>query len=173
MVTERNIVLMGFMGVGKSAVGEFVAARLNRRYVDLDAEIVKAAGKSIAEIFAASGEDGFRAWESRVAAALSASGGRVLATGGGIVLDPANVNALGERGILICLDASIESILRRVADDHGRPLLKNTDRRRRLHELFEARRHLYEALPYHIDTEGLSVEAVADRVIEIASSVPD
>ena len=170
MAKDKNIVLMGFMGTGKSTVGEIVAARLGRPFVDFDARIVDVSGKSIAEIFAENGEEGFRRWEGRISCASACTEGQVLATGGGIVLDPENVRALSRRGILICLEASIESIVERVSKDGGRPLLNSKDRWQRIRDLLEERRPLYEALPYHINTEGMSAEAVADRVIEISSS---
>ena len=170
MAKDKNIVLMGFMGTGKSTVGEIVAARLGRPFVDFDTRIVEVSGKSIAEIFAENGEEGFRRWEGRISCASACTEGQVLATGGGIVLNPENVRALSKSGILICLEASIQQIMKRVGHDDGRPMLDTNDRWQRIRDLLEERRPLYDALPHRINTEGMSPEVVADRVIEIASS---
>src|SRR5581483_9910495 len=100
-----NIVLTGFMGTGKSVVGRQVAETLKAPFVDLDAMIVKKAGQSIKEIFASAGEPAFRALESQVVVEVSRQAGKVIATGGGALLDPQNREHLQRTGILVCLSA--------------------------------------------------------------------
>src|SRR5690606_37550659 len=122
----RNIVLIGLMGVGKSTVGRLVAQRLHRPFVDTDVEIARAAGRSIAELFAEEGERGFRAREAERIRHVAALRGQVIAVGGGAVLDPSNVTHLRATGDLVLLDADPAELARRVASlpDAGcRPLL--------------------------------------------------
>ena len=102
---EPNIILTGFMGTGKTAVGREVAARTGHPFVDLDDLIVRRAGKSIPEIFAQDGEPAFRALEAAVCGEMAAPAGLVIATGGGAVVDPANREALAAGGTVICLEA--------------------------------------------------------------------
>lgn len=169
MKADRNIILVGFMGTGKSTVGREVARQLSRRFVDLDEEIVLAAGRPIPQIFADEGESGFRKWERGVVKRYSVPKNLVLATGGGIVLNVANTESLAEAGILICLDASVESILKRVERDRRRPLLQTPDREQRVRELLSERMPYYEAVKHHIATDGLSHAEVADRVIALVT----
>ena len=113
-MTHPNIILTGFMGTGKTAVGREVAARLGRPFVDLDDLIVQRAGKAIPEIFAQDGESAFRALEAATCGEMAAPAGLVIATGGGAVVNPANREALAAGGTVICLEADLETILQRV-----------------------------------------------------------
>lgn len=135
--------LIGMMGSGKSTVGTFVAESLALPFVDLDMCIVEAAGSSIPELFAAEGEDGFRARESDALAAVADGPTAVVATGGGVVLDPRNVAWMRERGIVIWLEAKVSTLVSRVASESGRPLLGDDQPELRLAELLEARRSAY------------------------------
>ncbi len=165
MDRDASILLTGFMGTGKSAVGRRVAARLGRPFVDMDAEIEKRAGRTIAAIFAEDGEPAFRALERALARELASRSGLVVAAGGGAVLDPRNVADFMRAGLLVCLDARPEVILARLAGERHRPLLETADREQRLRELLARRAACYAALPVHVDTSDLTPDAVADAVL--------
>jgi shikimate kinase len=162
---DANIVLVGFMGTGKSTVGRLLAARLGRPFVDMDEEIERRAGRPIPEIFAREGEPAFRRLERALVRELSARSGLVIAPGGGIVLDPANVADFARSGLVACLAAAPATILARVGQDPHRPLLQGGDPLGRIVALLDRRRDLYEAIPFRIDTDGLAPEAVAERVL--------
>ncbi len=166
-----NIVLNGFMGTGKSAVGREVARRLGWQFVDMDDAIVLRVGKPIPRIFAEYGEPAFRAMESDVCADLSVQEDLVIATGGGALVNPDNRRVMMDGGTVVCLTADPDEILRRVGDDDNRPLLNVPDPRARIAELLAARRAAYQAIPWQIDTTGLSVEEVAERVIALADVI--
>lgn len=127
---KQNIVLIGMPSSGKSTVGGLLAESEGREFIDTDLLIAERAGKSIPEIFAAEGESGFRKLESEVIADVAAKSGRVIATGGGSVLNPANVCKLKQNGVLVFLDRRPE-LLCGTAD---RPLSQNTEAMARLYE---------------------------------------
>ena len=171
--SPRNIVLTGFMGTGKTAVGREVAARTGRPFVDLDDLIVQRAGKAIPEIFAQDGEPAFRALEAAICGEMAAPAGLVIATGGGAVVDPANREALAAGGTVICLEADLDTILQRVGRGDDRPMLAGPDRVARIRDLLAARAEAYAALPYHLDRTHLSIPATAERVMGIAAGLPE
>ncbi len=164
---ERNIVITGFMGTGKSTVGKEVARLLDCSFLDTDAEIEARAGKAIPRIFAEGGESSFRQMEANLCAELRERTGLVIATGGGTMLDPTNRAALEHRGIVICLSCSPEKILARVKGT-GRPLLAVADPAARVEQLLQTRRLVYESIPWQIDTTHLSISEVAARVVQLA-----
>src|SRR3984957_12997713 len=124
----RSIVLVGMMGVGKSSIGRRLGARLGVPFVDADAEIEKAAGTTIADIFARHGEAAFRSGEARVIARLLESGPQVPATGGGAVMTPGAQAAIKGRGLPIWLKAEFDVLMRRINKRKGeRPLLQTAD----------------------------------------------
>ena len=166
-----NVVLTGFMGMGKTTVGRTVARWLNRLFVDMDAEIEARAGKSIPRIFAENGERAFRRMEAALCEELSTRKGLVIATGGGSLVDPINRARMMNSGIVVCLNCDVNEVLRRVGDDNNRPLLNVPDPRAEIERLLAVRREAYAAIPWQVDTTGLSVEEVAARVIEIAGVV--
>src|SRR5262252_1160315 len=121
---DRSIVLIGMMGVGKSSIGRRLGARLGIPFVDADAEIERAAGMSITDIFARHGEAAFRSGEARVIARLLNGGPQVLATGGGAVMNPETRAAIGAKGISVWLKAEFDVLMKRIKRRHDRPLLK-------------------------------------------------
>jgi len=165
---RHNLIITGFMGTGKSVVAREVARRLDRPFVDMDAEIEARAGKPIPSIFAEDGEPAFRAMEAAMCRTLSEQDGLVIATGGGTLIKPENRAQMAEGGTIICLHAAVDEILRRVHDDQGRPLLDVADRRGEIECLLADRRPAYTALPWHVDTSGLSVGEVVERVMALA-----
>ncbi|MFH0953187.1 MAG: shikimate kinase [Verrucomicrobiota bacterium] len=166
-MNKTNIVLVGFMGTGKTATGRLVALRLERSMVDMDTMIEGRAGRKIMEIFARDGETRFRELERQLVVELSARKNLVITAGGGVVLNPDNIRDFGRTGVVICLKASPTAILQRVRSESHRPLLEGGDKARKLLELLEARKPLYEAIPLQIDTTHLSPESAAARVVEI------
>ncbi len=123
------VFLTGFMGVGKSAVGERLAQRLRRRFVDLDTEIERQEGMTVAEIFQRRGEPAFRACEANMVAALPAGADAVVALGGGTLLQPENLRAVQQRGPLVWLECSLEDSLARCESGPQRPLLRAEEAR--------------------------------------------
>ncbi len=164
---SANLILTGFMGTGKTSVGREVARRLGREFVDMDALIEAREGMAVAQIFAQRGEAHFRLLEAALCRELAAQPGRVIATGGGALIPDKNRETLGASGPVICLTATPDDILRRVASAADRPLLSVADPCAEIERLLAARREAYTAIPWQIDTTGLSVEKVADRVIEL------
>lgn len=163
----KNVVLIGFMGTGKSSAGRLAAERLGLRLVDMDTMIEERAGKKISDIFAEDGEAHFRALESKLAAELGHGHGMVIATGGGVVLNPANIPNLGRHGVVVCLRADPDVILKRVAQHTHRPLLETGEKAKAIVDLLKKRKPLYDAIPNQIDTSRMSVEAVAERIVEL------
>ncbi len=150
------------MGAGKSSVGARLARRLGRRFVDTDAEIERASDARISEIFEREGEAGFRARERAAIEALAAET-CVVALGGGAIAQPGAREWLAERGTLVYLRAAPESLLRRVGNGCGRPLLEGADaseRLTRLRSLLAERAPHYEAASIVVDTDDLSVDEV-------------
>src|ERR1700685_4316417 len=144
LVGRRAIVLFGMRGVGKSSIGRRLAARLGIPFVDADTEIEKAAGMSIADIFARHGEASFRNGEARVIVRLLEGGPQVLATGGGAVLNADTRAAIKLKGVSIWLDAEFEILVRRINKRRNeRPLLQTADPAATLRHLLETRAPIY------------------------------
>ncbi len=170
MTIPENIILCGFMGTGKTTVGKLVAARLGWRFVDTDNLIeARLGGRPVSRIFAEDGEAVFRQWESRICEDLARSEHDVIATGGGVVLNPANREALSRAGMVVCLEAPAEEIVARLAGVTDRPLLAGADPHARVGELLAVRAEAYGALPSHVNTSGCSPEQVAGTIITLWS----
>ena len=166
-MTARNIVLMGFMGTGKTSVGKTLATTLGLQFVDMDHVIEERAGKPITRIFAEEGEPHFRKLERALAAELSIRDGLVIACGGGVVLNPDNIRDYCRSGLVVCLTASPQSIFERTAKATHRPLLEQQDRFQRIVDLLEKRKALYAAIPHQIDTTELNTHQVADTILKL------
>jgi shikimate kinase len=164
---DWNIVLVGFMGTGKSAVGRRLARKLRRRFADTDAWIVRRAGRPIPEIFQLQGEAAFRLLETAAARAYSMASGCVLSTGGGMLGRDENVALLRQGGVLICLDAAPEVILERTAPWEGRPMLKTADNpREAVERLLAERAERYALADWRLDTTHLSLDQVTEAICE-------
>lgn len=164
-----NLVLIGFMGCGKSSVGRRLSGLTGHRFVDTDELVAQAEGRSIAEIFSRSGEDYFRELEQQSLENLVGVCGIVLSTGGGLVLRPANRQILKRIGIVAWLDASPDVLFERAMRSGKRPLLQTEDPRRTFDELLSVRRGLYEdAADFRIDSSGLSHDEAAQTLLEEA-----
>ena len=165
-MADPNIILVGFMGTGKTAVANILARKTNMPLIDTDAVIEERAAKPISSIFAEDGEPAFRVLENQVAAELAQPSGSIISTGGGIVKNPDNIKLLGRGGLVFCLQASVDEILRRVEGDTTRPLLQTTDRRGKVEALLAERAPLYASIPLQINTDGHTAEQVADEILE-------
>lgn len=170
-LTDRNIILTGFMGVGKSTVGRLLAERLNRRFVDMDDVLVARFGKPIPAIFAEEGEEAFHVAEARLCQELADEANLVVSTGGGALVNEQSRQAFEATGTVVCLHAAEATILARVAATTDRPLLpgEEDERRQRVHALLQQRRLAYGAIAYQVDTTSLAAVEVADQVIEAAA----
>jgi len=154
----ENIILIGMPGSGKSTVGEILAQRTGRRFLDADAYLVEKAGKSIPEIFAEGGEAAFRAWETQVLAELGKQSGLILATGGGCVTREENYKLLHQNGTIFCLNRELEKL-----PTDGRPLSQST----KLAEMYRVRKPLYESFAdYQIQNNG-SPETAAEDILKL------
>ncbi len=160
---NENILITGFMGTGKTTVGRSLADRLGREFVDTDEIIAHRAGRSIADIFAEEGEARFRAWEATVARELAGRRGLVIATGGGLMLDPANAATLGATGPVFCLTASPAHILERIGAEAGRRPLLSDDPAGRIRALLAQREAAY-ARFREIPTGDRSPDEVAGAI---------
>lgn len=159
----RNLVLVGFMGCGKTTVARHLAQNCGLRYVDLDEMVVEqAGGRSIPELFKTEGEAGFRRRESAALRSLLGRQGLVVATGGGVVGSDDNLQLLRNLGFVVWLDASMEDMWRRVCANSNRPMLHVADPRGEAERLWRERLPRYrKAAHLRIETEGLSADEVA------------
>ena len=164
---KSNIVLIGFMGTGKTVVGQVLATRLHRKLIEVDAIIAKMAGKPIPDIFRDNGEIYFRELEIKAIKKAAAGEKRVIACGGGIVMNTINIDRLRATGIIVYLSASPEIILKRTKDDNNRPLLDVKQPAELVGELMKFRKPFYDrAADLTINTSKLSIETVADKIID-------
>ncbi|MFC1949639.1 shikimate kinase [Chloroflexota bacterium] len=165
---KTNIALIGFMGTGKTAVGQLLADKLDRKFIELDWLIEEQAGKSIPEIFRGDGEIAFRELEIQAAKQVAGEKYCVIACGGGIVLNKINIDRLKESGVTVYLTASPAVILKRTSLAEGaRPLLDVDNPARTIAELIKYRRPYYEhAADITINTSKLDIDTVAERIIE-------
>ena len=158
-----NIVITGFMGTGKSTVGEIVATRLGRQFVDMDAVIEARSGITVAQIFAEQGETTFRAIERGLAHELALQSDLVIATGGGTLVQQDLREVMGRMGTLICLNASKDEIRNRLADTAGRPLALSWE------TLLEQRKAAYALIDTQVETSNRSPEAIADEIVLLST----
>jgi shikimate kinase len=162
-----NIVLIGFMGVGKTAVGQKLAQQLDLSYLDTDDLIEKTEGSSINEIFVKKGEPYFRQLETEVLKTLQDYDKFVISTGGGIVLREENVRILKEIGPLILLWAEPMVVYERVKAESHRPLLTVPDPQEEIHKILAVRKPLYQrAADFTVDTSSLKVEEAVKEIMQ-------
>lgn len=166
-----NLILVGFMGSGKSAVGRLVAQRLRFQFADTDAIVIERAGMEIEEIFKQHGEPHFRELETRAIESLAARERYVIATGGGAVLKERNRELLRALGFVVLLTAREEIILDRVSRHSKRPLLRTADPRQTIERLLAERRPAYEAAAHWtLDTSDITREQAAEAIVAQARS---
>ncbi|MGD9330299.1 MAG: shikimate kinase [Desulfobacterales bacterium] len=168
MFAERNIILTGFMGTGKTTVGRRLAKRLGYAFVDTDALIEARCAMAVHEIFRERGEAFFRGMEATLARELATAVQQVIATGGRLMLDDRNAAVLSPTGPVFCLWATPEEVLARVARDTValRPLLSGPAPEDRIRALFEERRRGYARFT-PIVTSGKTIAAVVQELYAI------
>lgn len=156
---KRSVVLVGMMGAGKSSVGRRLASRLGIEFIDADTEIERAAGMSIPDIFAEHGESYFRAGEARVIARLLEDGPRVLATGGGAVMDPNTRALVRAKGISVWLKADLDVLLKRTRRRGDRPLAD------KIRELLPEREPIYAQADITVQSRDEPHETIVDEIV--------
>lgn len=166
---EKNIVLIGMRGSGKTTIGAILAGQLHRELMPMDALIVYEAGMTIPEIVETRGWEYFREIEAKVSRKVACLKGTINATGGGVVLNPENVNALRKTGIVFWLDVSVDNTLKRIGEDPNRPSLTGkSSRRDDLVATYAERETLYRnAAHYTIDTDEKSQEQIAAEIVNV------
>ncbi|MCK4377931.1 MAG: shikimate kinase [Deltaproteobacteria bacterium] len=180
MKADQHLILTGFMGSGKSSVGKELATLLQRPFIDLDKYIEKQTGLTIAEIFEHQGEIYFRRLEQQSLKTVLAYPPLVLATGGGTIINEDNRRLIKNRGYIVFLDASQDTIMKRTGASHSRPLLLTGDkttadrfRQQKIKDLLNERRSFYELCHLKILTDNLSVNQVTRRILQQLPSAPD
>jgi shikimate kinase len=161
----RNLALIGFMGTGKSAVGRHAAEGLHFTFLDTDHVIEARAGKTISQIFDQEGEPAFRDWERRVVAELAAREKTVIATGGGLAANAANLASLKTHALVVCLWASPEKIWERVKHHSHRPLLQGPDPLQTIRRLLAVREVFYRQADVLVNTEMRPLREVVAHVL--------
>lgn len=172
-----NVFLIGMMGTGKTTVGKLLAQELGYRFFDTDILIERVTQQPIDKIFATTGEKDFRKIESQVLAEVAACTKSVIATGGGIILRAQNWSHL-RHGLIIWLDAPVELLTARLADDQARPLLQKTDLTSKLNSLLEQRHSLYAQGDMRIfidknDTPEMLISKILEKIPSKIISKPE
>ena len=163
----KNIVLIGFMGTGKTVVSKILAPRLKRQRLCIDDMIEWKVGKPIPRIFAEDGEPYFRKIESEMVAVVSKDRNVVIDAGGGVVMDEHNIKRLREHGVLFCLTARGDIILERTRKYmRVRPLLNTENPLKKIEDLLKERQEYYKRTDHTIDTSDITSDEVADKIIE-------
>lgn len=164
---KTNIALIGYMGTGKTAVGQALARKLGMKFIELDRLIEEQAGKKIAEIFRAQDETAFRELEIEATRQIAGEKNAVIACGGGIVLNKINIDRLREDAIMVYLTASPQTILKRVAGEKGqRPLLAVDDQLKTITDMLKFRKPYYErSADITVNTSRLSIDGAAEEII--------
>lgn len=164
---DVNLYLVGFMGTGKSTVGRAVAQKLDFAQVDSDHEIERVQGKSIPQIFASDGEPAFRAMERSFIESGHAETRTVVSCGGGLVVQPGMLALLKSKGVVVCLHASVETILDRTGRQKNRPLLNVEDPEARIRKLFAEREPIYRSAGSVILTDSRPMGDIVAHVLRV------
>ena len=163
----KNLVLVGFMGSGKTSAGRLAARRLGMRFVDTDELIEQRSGQTISQLFAGKGEPHFRALERALVRELAGEKGLVISTGGGMVLNPDNIQDFGRTGVVVSLWVEPQIAHKRTKHANYRPLLEGADRLEQIESLLKQRGPLYRAITPCIDTSAMTVEEQADEIVRV------
>jgi shikimate kinase len=164
--SARSIVLIGFMGAGKSSVGRLLEKRTGLARFDTDERVASKSGLTIPEIFSQQGEERFREMETEALQSLPNEKEAIIVTGGGIVLRETNLDLMRQLGTIIWLDANEEILFRRASRKGNRPLLQTENPRNRFSELLRTRVPLYAKIAeVRIDTSTLTHDEVADLIL--------
>ena len=164
---QPNLYLIGFMAVGKSLIGRWVARRLGLRFLDSDAEIERTAGMTVAEIFVSEGEAAFRDRERAFIEEGHPPSGCVVSCGGGLPIPPGMADRLRARGVVVCLFASAETLYERAMKNTTRPLLAVDDPQQRIRDLLAERLPIYQSIGIGVSAEGRPTREIADNVVRV------
>ncbi|MBN3039341.1 MAG: shikimate kinase [Candidatus Omnitrophica bacterium] len=159
-----NIVLVGFMGTGKTAVGRLLAKEMGIKYISTDEVIEDKERRSINDIFKKNGEPYFRSVEKEIVKKVSELDRFVIDAGGGVVLDEENIQNLKRNGKIVCLSADVNTILERTKRYRHRPLLNVKDPRQKVESLLQERAPFYAKADFTIDTSEMTIEQVAEKI---------
>jgi shikimate kinase/3-dehydroquinate synthase len=166
-MSRPNIVLTGFMGTGKTTIGQLIARQTTREFVDTDEQIIAKTGRSIADIFTVEGETTFRQMEREIARKLAGRENLAIATGGRLMVDPLNALLLGQNSIVICLNAEPNEIIDRLKNHLlRRPLLEVPDPAHQVKQLLDERSEAYGQF-HQIVTSGKDPESITSEIIEL------
>lgn len=167
MQRDKNIVLIGLMGSGKTTIGHLLQKALDEKYmfIDTDVEIEKKVGKTIPEIFSEEGEAFFRNIETEVIRELSKQKNLIISTGGGAVIREENLKNLQNNGQLFYLKTDVEILAKRLANDKTRPLLNNEDRYTKLKELLDKREVFYNKAHFVINTNSKEPQGIVEEIL--------
>jgi len=166
-LTRRNVYLAGFMGTGKSTVGRELARLMGRKFIDTDIALERRLGMTVSEAFAQKGETFFRAEEKALALQLTETHSRVVATGGGTLLDPDVRKAFAQTGLIICLFTNKDELVQRLERTDKRPLLRGESVRSKVDELLEKRREIYDKISIRVDTTNLTPQEAARKIFDL------
>lgn len=166
-VTRRNIYLAGFMGTGKSTVGRELARLMGRKFVDTDVTLERQLGMNANEVFTLHGEQFFRQRERELALALSQENNRIIATGGGTLLDRDVRKAFNSSGLIICLFTAQDPLVARLERSDKRPLLKGVDLKNRVEQLMAQRQEVYDRISVRVDTTNLTPQEAARKICDL------
>jgi shikimate kinase len=168
---ESNIILVGFMGTGKTTVGRQLAAETGRNFYDMDVLIEEHAGMSVPDIFEQKGEKYFRELERRILTDAVKGTDKILAAGGGIVLNPDNVAVMKQNGIVIALAAQVDTLWERLKDSTARPLLKGENPREKMEQLYTQRTGLYQDADFIVHVDGKSPSILAKEIVQLVNYI--
>jgi shikimate kinase len=163
---KKNIFIVGFMGTGKSTIGRELARLLGRQFLDMDVMVEKRFGMSVNQIFSEKGEEFFRQEEKKLAFELSLTNNKVIATGGGTIMDEDVRATFAQKGILICLFTDKHHLITRLTRTDKRPLLKG-DVENKVDRLLEERREIYDSIPLKVNTTNLSPKEAARKIVDL------
>lgn len=169
-MSELNIIFIGFRGTGKTTIGKMIAQRLGKEFIDADEFLERKQGKAIKDIFAEGGETLFREIEAQIIAELCLLDDRVIATGGGAILREENVRRLKKNGMIIFLDADVDTLYKRIREDaqthQKRPNLTNLNAYEEIEYLLAYRRPLYDRVAdFIVNTTQLSKNDAANKIL--------
>jgi shikimate kinase len=167
-----NIILIGFMGTGKTTVGKLLSAKTGMPFADADDWIVQAAGMTIPDIFNLKGESYFRSLEAEILRKAADMPWKVISTGGGAVLNPDNFALLKRSGCTIGLLATLETLWQRLQSDTSRPLLRGPDPKSQMAALYHARIHLYQQAEYTVWVDGKSPLQITQEILALPALKP-
>ena len=160
------IVLAGFMGTGKTAVGQAMARTLHYSFFDSDREIEAREGRTVQKIFESEGERFFRKLEKETIARLAKNPKTVLSVGGGAILDPETFELLRRGGKIVLLTATVDEIAKRLGNENERPLLAGGNRKKKIQKLLKDRALVYDQVKVRIDTTGLAIDEVVQEILK-------